>query len=89
MYIGLSMFTRLLSGPIWVVISSSLMIGLADVLGCKCAIDIPAGVLLPAVLPHLHGHLQPGMLIRGDIFFFRKLTSIVSCCCQEHEGAEL
>jgi hypothetical protein len=82
------MFTRLLSGPIQVVIGSSLTIGLANVLGCKRTVDIPAEALLPMVLPHSRGCLRPGMLIRGDIFFFGKSTSIVSHHHREHKGAK-
>ncbi len=65
------------------------MIRLADVLGRKCAIDLSMAVLLPTLLPHFRSHLQPDMLIGGNIFFFWKPGIIVSCRCQEHEGTEL
>jgi hypothetical protein len=64
------MFTGLLACSIWVIIGGALMVGLADVLGCKGAVNFTIGMLIIPLYPHSHGCLWPGVLIGGNIFFF-------------------
>src|SRR5713101_4958187 len=86
--IGLCVFTGLLPSPIWVIIGRSFTIGLTNVLGCKCAVYFPLAALLPVVLPHSRSCLRPGMLIGGNIFFFREPGTVVRRRRREQVGAE-
>jgi hypothetical protein len=69
--IGLRAFARLLSSSIRVVVGGALTVRLADVLGCKRAVDFtfPAA-LVTALYPHSRGRLRPRPLIGTDVFFF-------------------
>jgi hypothetical protein len=76
--IRLCAFTGLLACSIWVTISGVLTVGLADVLGCKGAVDFTIGTLIILLYPHSHGCLWPGVLIGGDIFFFWEVGTVTS-----------
>jgi hypothetical protein len=83
--IGLHAFARLLSSSIRVVVGSALMVRLADVLGCKRAVNFtfPAA-LVTTLYPHSCGCLRPRPLIGTDVFFFWEVGTIASCHCREH-----
>jgi hypothetical protein len=87
--IGLCAFARLLSSSIRVVVGGALTVRLADVLGCKRAVDFtfPA-VLVTTLYPHLRGRLRPRPLIGTDVFFFWEVGTIASRRCREHQGTE-
>src|SRR5260370_7978745 len=50
--IGLCVFTGLLTCSIWVIIGGALTVGLANVLGCKGAVDFTVGMLVILLYPH-------------------------------------
>jgi hypothetical protein len=80
--IGLHVFAQLLSSSIQVVVGGTLTVRLADVLGCKCAVDFTIPTALVTVLyPHSRGRLRPRLLIGTDVFFFWEVGTIASRRC--------
>ena len=87
--IRLCSFVRLLSSSIWVVISSTLMVWLANVLGCKCTVNFTFPLAFDTTLhSYLCSCLQPKKLIGADVFFFWEVGTITDHHCWEYKGTE-